>query len=43
MSNLSDSEFYNIKFQKKPFINLIWLSVIVTALGGIFRLLRKQN
>ena len=43
MSNLSDSEFYNIKFQKKPFINLIWLSVIVTALGGIFRLFRKQN
>ena len=26
MSNISKSDYYNIKFQKKPFMNLIWLS-----------------
>ena len=40
MSNLNRSEFYNIKFQKKPFMLLIWLSAILMAAGGIIRLFK---
>ncbi len=43
MSNLSDSEFYNIKFQKKPFMNLIWFSTLILSLGGILKLFRVKN
>jgi len=42
MSNISRSEFYNIKFQKKPFMNLIWLSTILIALGGFLRILNRK-
>ncbi len=37
MSNISRSKFYNIKFQKKPFMNMIWFSVILIVLGGLLR------
>ena len=37
MSNIDRSEFYNIKFQKKPLMIWIWLSVICLALGGFLR------
>ena len=40
MSNLNNSEFYNIKFQKKPFMGMIWFSVILIALGGLTRLFK---
>ena len=43
MSNLSRSEFYNIKFQKKPFMNFIWFSVILISLGGFIRIFIKTN
>ena len=43
MSNLSRSEFYNIKFKKKPFMNLIWFSVVLISLGGFARLFIKTN
>ena len=43
MSNISKSDFYNIKFQKKPFMNLIWLSTILIAFGGFLRVLSKKN
>jgi cytochrome c-type biogenesis protein CcmF len=43
MSNVSRSEFYNIKFQKKPFMSLIWCSAILIALGGFVRLFRNEN
>ena len=43
MSNISKSDFYNIKFQKKPFMNLIWLSTILIAFGGFLRILSKKN
>ena len=42
MSNISKSEFYNIKFQKKPFMNLIWFSTILIVLGGMLRLISKK-
>ena len=43
MSNISKSDFYNIKFQKKPLMNLIWLSTILIAFGGFLRVLGKKN
>ena len=43
MSNISKSDYYNIKFQKKPFMNLIWFSTILIAFGGFLRILRIKN
>tara|TARA_Y100000768_G_C23611210_1_gene510620 strand:- start:32 stop:631 length:600 start_codon:yes stop_codon:yes gene_type:complete len=43
MSNISRSEFYNIKFQKKPFMNLIWFSVILIVFGGFLRSIDRKN
>ncbi len=42
MSNISKSDFYNIKFQKKPFMNLIWFSTILIAFGGFVRILGRR-
>jgi len=43
MSNISRSDFYNIKFQKKPFMNLIWFSTILIAFGGFIRILERRT
>ena len=42
MSNISRSEFYNIKFQKKPFMNLIWFSTILIVFGGFLRIVDRK-
>ena len=41
MSNINRSEFYNIKFQKKPFMLMIWLSAILISVGGFLRIFKK--
>ena len=38
MSNIDRSDYYNIKFQKKPLMIWIWISVIMIVVGGILRL-----
>jgi len=38
MSNIDKSDYYNIKFQKKPLMMWIWVSVIMIAFGGFLRL-----
>ena len=44
MSNISDTDVFNIKFQVKPFMNFIWFSVFLLSLGGILNFFnRKQN
>ena len=43
MSNVSRSDYYNIKFQKKPFMIWIWISALMIALGGFVRLTLKKN
>ena len=43
MSNINRSEYYNIKFQKKPFMLWIWLSVILISFGGFLRLVRNEK
>ena len=36
MSNIDRSEYFNIKFQKKPFMIWIWISVLLISFGGYF-------
>ena len=43
MSNVSRSEYYNIKFQNKPFMMWIWISAFIIALGGFVQLMLKKN
>ena len=38
---LKDSEYLNIRYQKKPFMLLIWLSAIMLAFGGVMGLRNK--
>jgi cytochrome c-type biogenesis protein CcmF len=38
MSNIDRSDYYNIKFQKKPLMIWIWISVIMIVVGGFLRL-----
>ena len=38
VNNLKDSDYLNIRYQKKPFMILIWTSSIMLAIGGIFAL-----
>ncbi len=38
MSNIDRSDYYNIKFQKKPLMIWIWISVIMIVVGGFVRL-----
>jgi len=43
MSNVSRSDYYNIKFQKKPFMIWIWISALMISLGGFVQLTLKKN
>ena len=43
MSNITRSEYYNIKFQNKPFMFWIWFSAILVSFGGFMRLLKKRT
>ena len=43
MSNVSRSDYYNIKFQNKPFMIWIWISALMIALGGFIQLVLKKN
>ena len=43
MSNISDTNIFNIKFQKKPFMNLIWFSVLLISFGGILSFFNRKE
>ena len=43
MSNISDTDVFNIKFQVKPFMNLIWLSVLMLSFGGVLNFLKRKK
>ena len=43
MSNINDSDFYNIKYQKKPFMILIWLSAVMISFGGFLRIFSNEK
>ena len=41
MSNIARSDYYNIKFQEKPFMIWVWMSAIMISVGGFVRLFKK--
>ena len=43
MSNVDRSEYYNIKFQKKPLMIWIWISVITLSFGGFLSFIRNEK
>ncbi len=43
MSNIDRSDYYNIKFQEKPLMIWIWISVAMLSLGGILSLFRNAK
>ena len=43
MSNIDRSDYYNIKFQKKPFMIWIWISAVFISLGGFLRLFKNAK
>ncbi len=43
MSNIDRSEYYNIKFQHKPLMIWIWISVILLSLGGFLSLFKNAK
>ncbi len=42
MSNIARSDYYNIKFQEKPFMIWIWISAIMISVGGFIRLFKRN-
>ena len=42
MSNLENSEFYNIKYQIKPLMLWIWLAALITTGGGLIRIFYRK-
>ncbi len=43
MSNIDRSDYYNIKFQEKPLMIWIWLSVIMVVIGGLLRFFKNAK
>ena len=43
MSNIDRSEYYNIKFQEKPLMIWIWISVAMLSVGGFLCLFRNAK
>ena len=43
MSNINRSEMYNVKFQKKQFMIWIWLSALLIAFSGFFKVRKKDE
>jgi len=43
MSNIDRSDYYNIKFQKKPLMIWIWISVVMISLGDLLSLFRNAK
>ena len=43
MAFIENSEFYNIRFQYKPLMIWIWLSVILISIGGILSYFKKND
>ncbi len=43
MSNIAETDIFNIKFQKKPFMNFIWLSVLIISFGGLINFFNRKK
>ena len=43
MNTVQNQDYFNIRYQIKPFMIWIWLSVLLIASGGFLSLLKKKN
>jgi cytochrome c-type biogenesis protein CcmF len=43
MNLVQNQDYFNIRYQIKPFMIWIWLSVFLISLGGLMSLLNKKN
>jgi Cytochrome c biogenesis factor len=41
MNLVKGKDYYNIRYQIKPFMIWIWISITLLAIGGIFNFLKK--
>ena len=42
MNSVQNEEYFNIRYQVKPFMLWIWISVILMSLGGLISLFKKK-
>ena len=42
MNNIENQEYFNIRYQVKPFMILIWISVLILSLGGLISFFNKN-
>ena len=42
MNTVQNQDYFNIRYQIKPFMIWIWFSVLLIALGGFLSLLKKK-
>ena len=42
MNLVQNQEYFNIRYQKKPFMIWVWFSVLIISFGGLFSLLKKK-
>ena len=40
---VQNQEYFNVRYQIKPFMMWIWLSVLLISLGGLVSLIKKKN
>jgi cytochrome c-type biogenesis protein CcmF len=43
MNSVQNEEYFNIRYQVKPFMIWIWISVILISMGGVISLFSRQN
>ena len=43
MSLVQNQEYFNIRYQIKPFMIWIWLSVLLISFSGLISLIKKKN
>tara|TARA_B100000925_G_scaffold138803_1_gene104030 strand:- start:50 stop:847 length:798 start_codon:yes stop_codon:yes gene_type:complete len=43
MNTVQNEEYFNIRYQVKPFMLWIWISVLLISLGGVISLLRRKS
>ena len=43
MNTVQNEEYFNIRYQVKPFILWIWLSVLLISLGGAISLFNRKS
>ena len=42
MNLVQNQDYFNIRFQNKPFMIWIWISVLLISLGGLISLSKKR-